>query len=305
MKPPRTRIMFKLIKNIQIKQFVSVKHKRNFTSLCDLNAQYIIHNKHIKTNFINNNLKLSRTLYLFTNRSHIYAEYTRKTKQITFVSQKCDCHNDNGRRDIPDQDLLRIKGKFPQPKTILHNFYGMVALELNDPTIRISPQYKLHGKNENMQHWKCTYSVKWPEEIKFHKSAASKKEASAKAAWSALLYLQKIGKMTANGFPLVYDSTTVKKLTKENHLTVMLEPFVVDRMKLINNLFEQNIEPAINNERMDNEFLYENNNNNNEDVLSASDEVITDWFADQKVSAKNLKMYLARETVDLPIQNHK
>lgn len=113
---------------------------------------------------------------------------------------------------------------FPSPKTVLNNYYTMVSNELKiQNPMTIHYKSSVPKKSTNKTEWSCTYSIKWPSEHKTTASAATKTEASRKAALKLLVWLNTENKILKNGQPLLYNQDELKQIKKQTYIRLELD----------------------------------------------------------------------------------
>lgn len=298
--------MLNLLKNVQLKQFIVEKTQSTLIvsykcfSSRQINTVKLYRNKLFHHNLKNVQINSNVRNYSVLSRRNdeIVLQNCRKLLFPQQLSYKLYVD----RVEKKKNDLDEIKSRYPQPTSTLHNFFCVVAEELKEPKCKITPHYKsLQNPKKERQpmQWTCTYSIKWPEEMKFQSTASSKQEAACKAAWATLLHLEKLGKII-NGAPKFYDKAAVKQITRESNFTLNLENRQIQQLKSINNIFETKLLPLLSSEQVDNKYYFESN-----DSESASQEVLDNWPSDNKISYKRLDIYRAKESVELPVQNHR
>lgn len=300
--------MFNLLKNLQLNQLIAVQPQRSLTVSCKyFSGRHINATKLYRTKLLHHNLKNVQIIQNVRN----YSILSRRNDEIVLQSCRKLCFPQQltytlyaGREEKSSvHDLDQIKSLYPQPSGTLHNFFSVVAVELKEPKCEITPHYKSvqsSKKERKPVQWTCTYLLKWPDEMKFQSTASTKQEAACKAAWAALLHLEKSGKMV-NGAPKFYDKADVRQITRESNFTLNLQNKQIKQLESINNIFETKLLPLLSNEQMDNKFTFESNNLE----TTSQVELLDNWLSDDKNSYRHLDVYRAKESVELPVQNHR
>lgn len=198
-----------------------------------------------------------------------------------------------------DKELEIINQKFPNAKNLLNNFYTMVSNELQ-ASFQLNTYYKLapHRKGDKYREWMCTYYIKWPEEAKISAVAFTKGEASKKAAIKVLYLLDKAGKILDNGQPLLYDKETFDKVTRKNHVSLVLQSSTENKLLEICNIYESNLREQIQN------CSFENSTEERTLIYDNEHDFKNSWSLMQQRN-QNIYNYFAKESVQLPIQAHK
>lgn len=265
--------------NLNVKQYLNNNSFKCFTSLSNHNRHSLITKQQI------DNCKL------YNNRLLYISQYLGDKKSF-----------ENDKINAKDLEILSIQ--YPQAKNVLHNYFTVVSNELK-VNYKVSPVFKksVTKKNDkNPLYWTCMYHIKWPEDLKFQHTALTKIEASSKAACKALLYLQNSGKLLKNGSPVIYDKEDAKKITRESNFSLILDEMTETKLNTISSIFESNIKPYISSIAMDEDDFSRIETN----ATLAEADVLSDWsLGRQKTNKRLLQFYKAKETVELPIQNHR
>ncbi|XP_066150364.1 uncharacterized protein [Euwallacea fornicatus] len=194
-------------------------------------------------------------------------------------------------------ELRHVFKLFPTPKNTLHNFYSILCNELKDTSLKLEPLYKSMPKN-NAVPWTCIYNLKWPENVRVIALARTKKDASKMAAAKALEVLQKLGRLSPEGMPLIYQREDIKKLKKQKQTVVNLNTCTVKNLENIIQVFNNDMKDVV--ERV-NYQEYLEDELEKDALVEGSDSVrFTEkpWFL-------GTDLYLAREKIVLPISKYK
>lgn len=195
-----------------------------------------------------------------------------------------------------DQEIEKLNVLFPTPKNTLHNCFASVSQQLKRGELKLEPTFKKIKQGKTYV-WQCTYFLRWPEDVKFTHTSASKVSASSRTALAALSYLKKNGRIGKDGLPIVYDKAEVRNL-REAYPALKLEEETVDKLETVSMIYRNNFVPLL--------------------VDSVRDEGSAEMRSREWVKEgdnlernrarqryQNLDLYLAREPVKLPISDYK
>ncbi|XP_043476604.1 ATP-dependent RNA helicase DHX30-like [Leptopilina heterotoma] len=127
--------------------------------------------------------------------------------------------------------------EFPIPTSSLHNVYSIVQSQLNMDQVLVL-KYK-----EDPKGWKCTCTVKWPEEREFTAVERMKKKAASTVSLQCLHWLKETKKIK-NGLPVVFDITKITKALNNPSLITINSDMEKKLKKLLEN-YETNIQPTL------------------------------------------------------------
>lgn len=194
-------------------------------------------------------------------------------------------------------EIAKIAKLFPTPKGALHNFYQIFYQEKNK-TVQLSPSYKLVKDGKNSK-WICSYHVSWPEEIKFLAKDVSKKEASYKAALSALYWLKQEGKIAEDGSPNIYDKEEVRRITRNTLPSIVFSPKTIKNIQKLVDLYEHELLPSI---LADKEDQSKSNDDLKETNLDAE---VNEIQSNRRRKFFGELKYMSKEKLELPITKYK
>uniref|UniRef100_A0AAR5PEV3 RNA helicase n=2 Tax=Dendroctonus ponderosae TaxID=77166 RepID=A0AAR5PEV3_DENPD len=141
--------------------------------------------------------------------------------------------------------IEKVAQKLPNPKNVVHNFFSVLADEMNDPAMKMSPTYKaMAGKAGNVS-WACCYHMKWPENIKVVARETSKHKASALAARKVIDLLMTMGRLSADGTPIFYNKEDVKEIRKQKQTAINLDKSSIIHMQNIINIFNSDMKQMV------------------------------------------------------------
>lgn len=197
-------------------------------------------------------------------------------------------------------EVRHIFQKFPMPKSVLHNFYQVLAEELKDKSLKVEPIYKAVKQKNGSTSWTCNYHIKWPVNAKvISNNQLTKKEASSVAAAKAIDLLSSQGRISPAGLPLVYTSKEVKQLNKKEQTEISFDPSTIKNMQNIIQIFNDKMSSKI--ESVDfNDYRVDHTN----DVFGEEPGSVN-LFMNKPPQFLGTHKYLAREKVDLPISAYK
>ncbi|CAH1260828.1 unnamed protein product [Diabrotica balteata] len=195
------------------------------------------------------------------------------------------------------EEIKNISKLFPMPKNTLHNIFNVVADETKNDSFKLAPSFKSIPTNRASSTWICTYSLKWPVEIKFLAKDHRKKVAADKAALSALTWLRANNKITAAGSPIIYDKEEVKQLTKSSIPEIQLNKNTLEIMDNIISTYETKMNP----------FVLKSQETSS-DLLPESLKIAQEHELNPNLVKKKFlgfEKYIAKEKTTLPITPYK
>ncbi|KRT85156.1 helicase [Oryctes borbonicus] len=266
-------------------------------------AYYIFCNNILVTS----NSHLTNSLRSLHTDSTNYIRHVKHAEDINIQEQNIVNHlkpksqtNLNTRRHIPNyqEDFNSIDKRSSNirisehPKNVLNSFSLILSQELGKD-FNITPVYSKHHND-----WICTYHLKWPEPIKISKRARTKKNASHKAAVATLEWLTSQGKVDSTGKLVIYDAETIRAIYKKSNRKVLaLDNTTIDNLNLIHEEYKRNLLQYL-------ETSVENGTEkqNTVDLTNLENPWLLNFLPQRILDLKN---YLAKEEVELPIQKYK
>lgn len=207
--------------------------------------------------------------------------------------QKNSSENVNNDNNVIDVDLHSVGKQFPQPKSILNNFYAMVSNEMKNADLKITTHYKPVKRNKTTPIWKCTYHVKWPEDIQFTYTASSKQEASHRVSLMALSWLKRLKKINASGQPIIDEPIDVKNLKKNHYSVLKLSVSSQQNLKDVIDIYDKDLASK---------FALKDDAKDAEEVVEKYENI---WPESKQSNHSYLQAYTACEPVVLPITSYK
>ncbi|KAG5875068.1 hypothetical protein JTB14_018020 [Gonioctena quinquepunctata] len=215
---------------------------------------------------------------------------------ISIIPEIPNCrYNEIHHDSTSSRDVLKF---FPSPKNTLHSIFNLVAQETKNKSLNLSPSFRSVKEGKKPSVWICTYNIGWPKDVKFSARDTKKKLASDKAALAALSWLLKEKKITEQGAPIIYDEQDVKKISK-NTCPITIDNWTVERMKRIVDVYQNEIEPYIQNGEL---IKYSDVEDNDFDTNTKENNILG-TFKNQKFLG--LGKYLVNEELKLPISEYK
>lgn len=193
-----------------------------------------------------NTFLINRSTIIYTQQYKNFHSNTKnlKTSQSNSNSIPLDNtnslnYNENNNRDDDDNIVLnQIHKQFPEPKTTLHNYYQILSNELKSTEFKLpKPTFKLISINKKTKnYWNCIYKIPWPEELKIESIGSTKQDASKKASLKVLSLLKRYGKLSRDGFPILYDK---EQVYKQNTIDIKLSDATIHKLQDIIDIYEK------------------------------------------------------------------
>lgn len=272
----------KSICGIKTKNFKTIKNYSKFLT------QENIYNLNVSSQILCKN-KQTRAL-LYNNPAKLIFNYNLLRCNSLYTTNEVLKENH-------DKHLEAIHKKYPNPKTILYNYYTVVSNELKENYQPITNYKFIPRKSDTKREhgWVCTMTVKWPEEYKVTVTSQSKTDSSVKAAFKILCFLDSAGKIVNNGQPVIYDREEFDRITKKTYLPIVLDPEVENMLKEIRNIYDKKLKNLTENFRNAQTGVLEESTMESDDYST--------WAVGE--NQQDMRVYFAKESVHLPIQEHR
>lgn len=125
---------------------------------------------------------------------------------------------------------------FLSPKNILNNVCNQIVTTTNDNNLKLTRKYTQITSNC----WECTYILKWPCTLEITQKANNQKEASYRAALSALVWLKENNYINKNGKPCINIKNNLKAAGTNQIHTDLLGQFQI-KNSVAQNKFQSKI----------------------------------------------------------------